>query len=320
MTARALGLAVVAALALALAFARAAAAAPAAASALAEAQRHFRRGVELYREDDMTGALVEFTRAHDLVPSYKILYNIAQADYELKDYAAALRHFRAYLDEGGAEIPGDRRREVERELPRLEGRVGRLVVHVPEAGVPVFVDDVAVGTSPLGTPLVVNVGRRKVEAASGPNGERRAVFAEVASGETVTVTLPPEAPPPLPAAHLIAASPYGPLLAEPAAPPAASAPALPPSRGPRRRVWVTWSATALAAAGAAVTGGLAYTESRQLQKNLNAFPVMPGDVNATQQRAHGLAIASDALLVGALALASLSLYFTFSQPSAEHAH
>jgi hypothetical protein len=317
MSGRALGLAVLAALAVARA---AAAAPPPPAGAVEQAQRHFRRGVELYRDDDVAGALVEFRRAHDLVPSYKILYNIGQADYELKDYASALQHFRAYLEEGGAEIPAERRREVERELPRLEGRVGRLVVHVPEAGAPVFVDDVAVGTSPLGAPLLVNVGRRKVEAASGPNGERRAVYAEVAGGETVTVSLPPEAPPPLPPARLIAASPYAPLLAEPGAESGAAAAPPPPSRPVRRRVWVAWSATALAAAGAAVTGGLAYTESRQLQKNLQAFPIMPAEVNGSEQRARGLAIASDALLVGALALASLSLYFTFSQPSAEHAH
>ena len=46
---------------------------------------------------------------------------------------------------------------------------------------------------------------------------------------------------------------------------------------------------------------------------------MPSDVSTTQQRARGLALASDALLAGTLALASLSLYFTLSRPG-ERAH
>jgi tetratricopeptide (TPR) repeat protein len=86
--------------------------APAESPKLEDAQRRFQRGIELYREADFNAALVEFKRAHEMVPSYKILYNLGQVSYQRHDYAGALRYFRQYLDEGGAAIATDRRLEV----------------------------------------------------------------------------------------------------------------------------------------------------------------------------------------------------------------
>ena len=42
------------------------------------AQGHFQRGVELYGERNYDGALAEFSRAHELSPNYRVLYNLAQ--------------------------------------------------------------------------------------------------------------------------------------------------------------------------------------------------------------------------------------------------
>ena len=82
-------------------------AAPAESAKLDDAQRRFQRGIELYKESDFDAALVEFKRAYELVPSYKILYNLGQVSYQRHDYASALRYFRQYLEEGG---DGDRHR------------------------------------------------------------------------------------------------------------------------------------------------------------------------------------------------------------------
>src|SRR5687767_10373630 len=46
------------------------------------AQSHFRRGVDLYEERNYDGALAEFSRAHELVPNYRVLYNLAQTQVE----------------------------------------------------------------------------------------------------------------------------------------------------------------------------------------------------------------------------------------------
>src|SRR5262249_2149673 len=42
-----------------------------------DADEHFRRGVDLYRDKDYATALVEFQRAYEIAPDIKTLYNIA---------------------------------------------------------------------------------------------------------------------------------------------------------------------------------------------------------------------------------------------------
>ena len=41
----------------------------------AEARAHFSRGVEFYKEGDYRTALIEFKRAYEVLPNYKVLYN-----------------------------------------------------------------------------------------------------------------------------------------------------------------------------------------------------------------------------------------------------
>ncbi len=78
-----------------------------------DARSHFTRAVELFKEGDFRAALIEFQRAYDASPNYKVLYNLGQTNLELQDYAGALRAFRGYLDGGGRDIPAARRTQVE---------------------------------------------------------------------------------------------------------------------------------------------------------------------------------------------------------------
>ena len=64
-------------------------------AAVDQAKAHFKTGTELYDENNFRGALVEFQRAYQLAPSYRVLYNIGQVDMELADYAGALTAYRA---------------------------------------------------------------------------------------------------------------------------------------------------------------------------------------------------------------------------------
>ena len=59
----------------------------------------------MFEESNFTGALAEFRRAHAIAPSYRLLYNIGQVCYLLRDYPCALDSFSRYLSQGGAEIP-----------------------------------------------------------------------------------------------------------------------------------------------------------------------------------------------------------------------
>ena len=79
-------------------------------------------GVTLYEDGDFDGARSEFLRAHDLAPSYRILFNLGQVSQELRDWAGALRYYGAYLEAGGVEVPDGRRRTVEDDIQALRAR------------------------------------------------------------------------------------------------------------------------------------------------------------------------------------------------------
>ena len=323
-------IAVVLAVALATLAGRAAVAQRGEAVKLDDAQRRFQRGVELYKEGDFGGAFVEFKRAYDLVPSYKILYNLGQVSYQRHDYASALRYFRQYLGEGDAAISVDRQREVAAEITKLAPRVGSVEVQALEEGVEVLVDDVLMGTTPIGT-VIVNVGRRKVDLVA-RGGEHATRVVEVAGGEIVRVTFPRLAPQPTAAAVPAepaptrpttdvvvtpwpAAAAAGPVMVVPAPAPATSTavPLLvsPPPSPKTTFPWKSWTVTGLLAAGAATTGVLAIVSSRELDAQLVKFPLDPVEVDYYDRRTRGFALATDGLLIGTSIMTAVSLYLTF---------
>ena len=281
-----------------------------------EAGSRFRRGVELYSEGDLAAAMVEFSRAYQLAPRYKMLFNMAQIAYQQQDYATALRHFRRYLADGGDEIPAARQAFVQQEIRKLEQRVARLDIRTT-AGARVLVDGLEVGVAPLGTPVETSIGRRHVEAVSS-SGERRDRFVDLAGGDLVTVLLESPAAKatatggtrvvedaPLP---LVPAGAAGVVQREPE-------PAVPPRT--RRNLWVPWTATAVLVAGAAVAGGLALAASRDLRDARDTYPATSERLGELHDRTRTLSLVADGALVAAAIMAAVSTYLTLRAPTAE---
>lgn len=157
------------------------------AAAEARGRKHFARGVELYSEGDVGGALVEFEAAYAARPSYRLLYNLAQVHAELLDYAAAERNFVRYLRDGGAEIDPERRGRVEAELERLRRRIGTVTITTRQPGASVFIDDQPVGETPLQA-APVSAGQRRVHVQK-PGFEPVIRVVNVIGGETQTVEI-----------------------------------------------------------------------------------------------------------------------------------
>jgi hypothetical protein len=277
------------------------------ASLMAEAQGHFKRGVELYDDGDFAAALVEFRRAYELVPNHRVLYNLGRVASAQHDYAAALRFYRQYLADGGTQVPAPRRQEVEGELEKLVGRVGQLRVVVDTAGAEVSVDDVPAGISPLPDAVLVNAGRRRVVvAAPGVPPEARVV--EVAGEEMVTVTL---------ALHVARAAPPR-LVARPEPRPLVEArPRATPSAADRRTwpIVLAWTTTGLLAAGSAVTGLMAMTASRDLRALRDSYPVSLDELTDARRKTRDRALVADGLLAAAAVSGALSLYLSLSGPA-----
>jgi tetratricopeptide (TPR) repeat protein len=264
-----------------------------------EASQHFRHGVELYNEADYSAALVEFKRAYALAPTAAALYNVGETQYELQDYAGALKTFRRFLAESAANDA--HRPEVENNIQVLRSRVGHLRIVTVPPGADVALDDQEVGKTPLDEPLLVSVGRRKVTAsmAGRPPLTR---YQEVAAGDDVTVTL-----------SLSPTVDTGTPRASAEAPPPPSALATPARSASSLRP-VAWIAAGALGAGAAAFGVLAINEANDLKKarrGLTTAAVLSHEANLTTT----YSVIADSLAAAAIVLGGVSLYWSLSSPS-----
>jgi hypothetical protein len=272
-------------------------------AAQVEGRQHFRRGVDFFKEGDYRAALIEFKRAYELAPNYKVLYNLGQTSLELQDYASALRSFEKYLNDGAKEIAATRRTQVEAEVERLKKRVARVEVttNVPDAEV--FIDDVSVGKTPL-APIAVSAGRRKFSASKGGITATRAV--DLAGGDTTKVALEivePVAPAPTPVATPVqtAEPTRTPIRTEtPRAPvPSPQPPAPEPSN---TGLWLGITATGALAAGAVATGIFALSAKKDFDSTVARFGVDAQTVSDARSKTRTLALVTD-ILAGATVLA-----------------
>jgi len=130
-----------------------------------DAATHFDRGVRLSESDDWNAAGAEFERAYALSPNYRVLYDIGECRYRLKDYAGAILALERFLAEGDSRVPPFRRAAVEGAILKLRMRVAQVRVTSNPSGAEIRVDGKVVGTTPLSRPLVLNAGLRKISAA-----------------------------------------------------------------------------------------------------------------------------------------------------------
>ncbi len=256
-----------------------------------KAGKHFQRGVTLYGEADYRAALVEFRRAYEVAPNAAVLYNIGQTYYQLQSYAQALTVFQRYLAESGDSVA--HRKEVEDTIDILEARVGKLAIAVNLEGCEVTVDDELAGKTPIGEPVLVSIGRRKVIAmCEGRAAETRIV--EVAAGDLLEVKIA--------------------LAANATAP---SAAALSRSTGSRSTAatWrkVGWISTGVLAAAAVTTGALALIASSDLDDERNTYPSSLDALDDKATKLRRLSLAADLLGAATLVVGGITLTMTLTR-------
>ncbi len=153
-----------------------------------EARAHFRKGLELYQDGDYRAALIELERAYALEPRYRLLYNLGQVAYALRNYVDAEKYFTEYLEKGKDEIAADRRADVEGDLERLRGRIATVRFQANRPGARITIDDRTLGVATNVTPVRVSAGAHHVTAElSGYAPVHQEV--EVVGGDELTVTL-----------------------------------------------------------------------------------------------------------------------------------
>ncbi|MBN1918933.1 MAG: PEGA domain-containing protein [Verrucomicrobia bacterium] len=277
-------------------------------TATSRRRAHFLRGVKYYEGGDFRWALLEFQRAYDLSPNYRILYNLGRVNQELNTYADATRAFEDYLRLGGDDIDAQRREEVLREIEALRPKLASLTITVSVAGAEVIVDNRSIGHSPLGSPISVDGGAHfvAVRHSGHVQQEKRIVLA---AGDTVeqTFTLKRTRSELSRAVPAVAGSRAGVAPAPRPAPPGA-----PSERsGLSFAAMATWVGTGALAAGAAVTGALAYTQAKDLAELRDSPYSMQAERDSLGHKARMLAVASDALTGAAVLAGATALYLTF---------
>jgi len=280
----------------------AAASTPAASSsAVAEAQTRFRRALELYQEGNLDAARTELRRAYEVAPSYKVLYNLGQIEFELQNYPAALSAFSKYLSDGGDQLPEARKAQVEKDIEKLRVRVATIEIVVNVDAAQIAIDDVAVGTSPIATPIVVSAGRRKISASrTGYVVETRMI--DLGGGDHSTVQF-----------ALQEVAPARPAMTFPTPAPHSDTSLIVSPTSTRRSVpWLGWSVTALLAASAGVTGALSLDASQKLRQERALFGADSAELDRRQRQVNGLALASDLSTGAAVIAGGISLYLTLA--------
>jgi hypothetical protein len=261
-----------------------------------EARERYQRATELYNDGAYPQALIEFQRAYELAPAAAILYNIGQTALVSGQAPLALCAFQAYLNEAGPRVPLPRRRDIEAEIERLNGRVARLTVTSNLDGAEVLIDDDKVGVTPLDEAVTVNTGRHEIVVRKG-DLERRATVILAGQDhqtvnlvlEAVTRTTTPKPPKP------------GPRKSREKEP-----------TGKPRVVWAGWLVTGLLAGGAIATGMAALSASSKAGDLRRRIDPPPGSIEAEHDKARALGITADVLGAAAIIAGGVTLYFTLA--------
>jgi len=259
----------------------------------AAAKAAFTRGSTLFDKGDFPAAADAFREANRLNPSWKLFYNIGQAEAAAKRYGLALEAFEKYLAEGGDEVAPERNDEVIAEIKRLRELVGSIEIKAPEGAV-IFVDDFERGTAPLSGAIKVATSVDHAIRAEMDGEVLMTRTIRVSGGDTVVVELGLQKPDVGPAP-----APVRPGYA------GGGAPAPAPSEGSPLKTWgwVTLGAGAAVAIAGGVVGGVALSLDKKLQDDC------PNNVCAPSQRddidkRDNLGVASTVLIAAGAAVAA----------------
>ncbi|MEY2930054.1 MAG: hypothetical protein RL033_803 [Pseudomonadota bacterium] len=276
------------------------------ANAVAAARPHFSRGVELYRAGAYDASLAAFTRAYELAPSYRLLYNLAQVQAQRQDYVQALELFARYLREGTAVDPElalteARIVEVQSEMTELRRRVAELRIETNVLGAILVVNESRVAELPLAGPLWLNAGIHRMRVEK-PGYVSVSKVVTVAGGESPVVAFEMERD----SFDIDVEALAVPRLLPIDAPP----PPLPSRVG----VSVGLVTTGVLTAATTICGLLTYRQSGELDRRLSSYPQGIEGIESSRSRLRTLAVLTDTFGLASLAAAGVTTYLHLSTP------
>jgi tetratricopeptide (TPR) repeat protein len=260
-----------------------------------EARLRYARGLSLYAGAEYVLALVEFERAYQLSPNYRVLYNIGQVRIQLGRYARAFEALTEYMKQGGDAIDPERRAAVQKDIDMLAERTAKLVVRTNEAGADIQLDGVVIGVSPLAGPLIVDAGEHNI-------GVRKVGFYDkfqsvtLAGRDARTVDF-----------NLVKLKSDGPAVVVERRTERQIV-----ERPSRPLMWAGWAATGTLGIGAGVAGYFGIQKAQELESKRTAFPLKHDEMQRTKRSAQTLFLAADLMGASAVVMGGISVYLTLS--------
>jgi hypothetical protein len=255
----------------------------------------------MYREGGYEGALAEFRKAYQISPSYRVLYNIAQAQYALHDFVGSYKSLVQYLNEGGTDIPADRRLQVDEMFAKLSERIGRVQVTTNVDGADIRIDDVSVGTSPLPTAVAVNVGTRRVSAFKAGAREMFRVIT-VAGKENLKIELRIDEPTPPGSIAAVSSTKSSPTMLTGE-----------PRSGPSRIPLILSASVALTCAVATgVFGYLALDAQKKFKDQVNTFPNSKQEIEDARAQSRHYGYLADGFGAATVVSGGIALYLALT--------
>jgi hypothetical protein len=131
------------------------------------AKSEYEGGRVLFVNGDYGAALVKLRRAYDLSHDSRLLWDMAACEKNLRRYVKVHALLERYLAESGDRISADDRRTAESALKTVQSFVSPLRIEVDQPGADILIDGELVGKSPLGKPVLVDIGAREVKVVKG---------------------------------------------------------------------------------------------------------------------------------------------------------
>ncbi len=130
-----------------------------------EAKVHFQNGFSMMELEDFAGAAVEFEASLAKFPTKNAMFNLGMCLKAMHKYPQALQVFRKILTQFGADLGGEMRSEVRKNIASINKMIAQVEVNTNIPGASVLVDGEAMGTTPLGQPLVIGAGEHRIRVS-----------------------------------------------------------------------------------------------------------------------------------------------------------
>lgn len=161
---------------------------PVAESLTPGARADYDSGRILFADGDYAGARSKFQRAHERSPDHRLLWNMAVCEKNLRHYARVLQLLEEYWQFGPERMTDAHRAEVREVMEIVRTLISTVHIEVSAPGATIYVDGVAVGTSPLAAPIFVDLGPHVVRVTK-PDFNEASVAQDFVGGTELRLSL-----------------------------------------------------------------------------------------------------------------------------------